>query len=139
MLADQRGSIAFIASTHFGIVHYLDILNTRTYNAASVSKYGKSIGEILIESFSQVFNLTTQNDYYARFHCEQTTIHGDPSIKLDGSTNKPDYVIEDPLVKVSPSFISVAETNFKVDAKFMNIGKAINRNIVVEVKELIQT
>ncbi|MBK9937279.1 MAG: hypothetical protein IPP02_02600 [Chitinophagaceae bacterium] len=134
VLADQRGSIAFIASTHFGIVHYLDILNTRTYNAASVSKYGKSIGEILIESFSQVFNLTTQNDYYARFHCEQTTIHGDPSIKLDGSTNKPDYVIEDPLVKVSPSFISVAETNFKVDAKFMNIGKAINRNIVVEVK-----
>lgn len=134
VLADQRGSIAFIASTHFGIVHYLDILNTRTYNAASVSHYGKSIGEILIESFAQVFNLTTQNDYYARFHCEQTTIHGDPAIKLDGSTSKPDYVIEDPLIKVSPSFISVAETSFKVDAKFMNIGKAINRNIVVEVK-----
>ncbi len=134
VLADQRGSIAFIASTHFGIVHYLDILNTKTYSAGSVSKYGKSIGEIFIESFTQVFNLTTQNDYYARFHCEQTAIHGDPAIKLDGSTNKPDYVIEEPLIKISPSFISVAETNFKVDAKFMNIGKAINRNIVVEVK-----
>ena len=134
VLADQRGSIAFIASTHFGIVHYLDIFNTRTYNAASVTHYGKSIGELLIESVTQVYNLTTQGDFYARFHCEQTTIHGDPALKLDGSTNKPDYVIEDPLIKVSPSFISVAEPSFKVDAKFMNIGKAIDKNIVVEVK-----
>ena len=134
VLADQKGSIAFIASTHFGIVHYLDIYNTRTYTAASVTHYGKSIGELLIESITQVYNLTTQSDYYARFHCEQTTIHGDPALKLDGSTNKPDYVIEDQLVKVAPSFISVAETQFKVDAKFMNIGKAINQNIVVEVK-----
>lgn len=30
VLADQRGSIAFVASTHFGIVHYLDIMNTKT-------------------------------------------------------------------------------------------------------------
>lgn len=134
VLANQRGSIAFIASSHFGIVHYLDIYNTRTYTAAAVSKYGKTLGEILIETATQVYNLTTQNDYYARFHVEETILHGDPAIRLGGSTPKPDYVIEDPLVKVSPAFISVAETQFKVDAKLMNIGKAINRDIVVELK-----
>ncbi|MDZ4808812.1 MAG: C25 family cysteine peptidase [Bacteroidota bacterium] len=134
VLADQRGSIAFIASTHFGIVHYLDIFNTRTYNALSVSHYGKTLGELLIESIAQMYNLTTQNDYYARFHCEQTTIHGDPALKLNGSTPKPDYVIEDQLAKVTPSFVSVAESAFKIDSKFMNIGKAENKKIVVEVK-----
>ncbi len=134
VLANQRGSIAFIASTHFGIVHYLDIFNTKTMTAASVNSYGKTLGEILRESITQVFNLTTQNDYYARFHTEQTTLHGDPAIKLNTSFTKPDYVIEDQLVKVNPSFISVAETHFNVDAKFMNLGKAINKNIVVEVK-----
>ena len=134
VLAEQRGSIAFIASTHFGIVHYLDILNTRTYTAASVSHYGKSLGQLLIESITQVYNLTTQNDYYARFHCEQTTIHGDPALRLDGSTTKPDYVIEDQLVKISPTLISVAESQFKVSAKMMNIGKAIDKKIVVELK-----
>jgi len=134
VLANQRGSIAFIASTHFGIVHYLDIFNTRTMTATSVSHYGKTLGEILIESITQVYNITTQNDYYARFHCEQTTLHGDPALKFDASTPKPDYAIEEQLVKVNPSFISVAETHFKVDAKFMNLGKAINKNIVVEVK-----
>jgi hypothetical protein len=133
VLAPDRGTIAFLASTHFGIVHYLDILNTRTYTAGAVTKYGQSLGEIMLESAAQVFNLTTQNDFYARFHVEQATIHGDPSIKLN-SFAKPDYVIEDQLVRISPSFISVAETQFKVDAKFMNIGKAINQDIVVEVK-----
>jgi len=134
VLAKQRGSIAFIASSHFGIVHYLDILNTRSMTAASVSKYGKTLGEIFRESIQQVYNLTTQNDYYARFHCEQTTIHGDPALRLDGSTEKPDYVIEDPLIKITPNFISIAETQFNVSVKMLNIGKAINRDIVVEVR-----
>ncbi len=134
VLADQRGSIAFIASTHFGIVHYLDLYNTRTYNAATSTHYGKTLGEIMRESITQVYNLTTQNDYYARFHCEQTTLHGDPALRLDGSRPKPDYVIEDQLLKVTPSFISVAENRFNVKAQFMNLGKAIDKNIVVELK-----
>lgn len=134
VLAPQRGTIAFIASTHLGIVYYLDIYNTQTYNSASVTKYGKTIGEIMIESIIQVYNLQTQNDYYARFHCEQTTLHGDPALRLDISMNKPDYVIEDQLVKVTPQFISVAESQFRVNANVLNMGKAPDKKIVVELK-----
>ena len=133
VLAPQRGSIGTIASTHLGIVHYLDIYNSKNYSAFSVNKYNGTMGEAMVDAISQTFNLTTQNDFYARFHCEQTTLHGDPAVRLNGFA-KPDYVIEDNLVKLDPSFISVAETNFKVDAKFMNIGKAANNNIVVELK-----
>lgn len=134
VLAPQKGSIAYLASTHLGIVHYLDIYSTRFYEVLSNSRYGKTIGEIMRETVVQVYNLTTQNDYYARFHCEQQSLHGDPAIKLDISMPKPDYAVEDQMVKVSPQFISVAETQFKVDAKFMNLAKAIDRNIVVELK-----
>jgi Peptidase family C25/CARDB len=134
VLAPNRGSIAFIASTHLGIVYYLDIYNNQTYNSASVSKYGKTLGELMVESITQVYNLQTQNDYYARFHCEQTTLHGDPAIRLDISMAKPDYVIEDQLVKITPQFISVAESHFHVDAKVMNLGKAPAKKIVVELK-----
>ncbi len=133
VLAQDRGGIASIASTSLGIVHYLDIFNSRTYKALATTKYGRSLGEIMDETIAQTYNLTTQNDFYARIHCEQSTLHGDPAIKLN-SFPKPDYVIEDPLVKISPSFVSVAESSFKVSAGFMNIGSAINRNIVVEVK-----
>lgn len=133
VLANERGTIAFIASSHFGIPHYLDIYNTKTYNATARTHYGKSISEILQESIIQTFNQTSPNDFFARFHCEQTTLHGDPAIKPNNHT-KPDYVIEDPLVKINPSFISIADSFFTVDAKFINMGKAINKEVAVEVK-----
>ncbi len=133
VLTPERGSIVFLASSHFGIPHYLDIYNTKTYIGESRTHYGKSFGEILKESVIQTFNQTSQSDFYARFHTEQNTLHGDPAIKPNYHL-KPDYVIEDPLVKVSPNFISIADTSFKVDAKFLNIGKTINQNIAVEVK-----
>lgn len=133
VLAEERGGIASVASTSLGIVHYLDIYNTRTYDAFSKTKYGKSIGEIMKEAITQTFNLTTQSDFYARLQCEQTTLHGDPALKLHAFP-KPDYVIEDPLLKISPSFISVAESSFKVDASFFNIGRATNKDVVIEVK-----
>ncbi|HRO70921.1 MAG TPA: C25 family cysteine peptidase, partial [Chitinophagaceae bacterium] len=133
VLAPDRGSVAFLASTHLGIVHYLDIYNTRFYKAMATTHYGASIGEIMDEAIRQVFNATTQNDFYARFQCEQFTLHGDPAIRMY-SSDKPDYVIEEPQVKITPSFIPVSEPHFKVNASFMNIGKAVNKDIIVEIK-----
>lgn len=134
VLADQRGSIATLASTHLGIVHYLDIYNSRAMNASSVTKYGNTLGDIVREAVNEVYNLTTQNDYYARFHCEQTTLHGDPALRLSISGDKPDYVIEEPMVEINPSFISVAENSFTIKAKFMNLNKAVSDRIVIEMK-----
>ncbi len=133
MLTPQRGSIAYFASTHLGIVHYLDIYNTRTYTAVGKTMYGKSFGEQIIEAITQVYNLTTPEDFYARFLCEENTLHGDPAIKLNAQP-KPDYAIEDQFVRVSPSFVSVSKTDFKVDAKFLNLGMAVNKKIAIEVK-----
>ncbi len=133
VLAPDRGSVAFLASTHLGIVHYLDIYNTRFYKAMSTTHYGSTLGEIMDEAIRQVFSATSQNDFYARFQCEQFTLHGDPAIRMY-SSDKPDYVIEEPQVKVSPSFIPISETKFDVTASFMNIGKVINKDIVVEMK-----
>lgn len=133
VLANERGGVASLASSSLGIVYYLDIYNKRTYEAMSKTKYGQSLGEIMKETITQVFNFTSQNDLYARMQCEQTTLHGDPALRLHAYA-KPDYVIEDPLVKVSPAFVSVAEPFFKVDASFLNIGKAIGKDIIIEVK-----
>ncbi|NJO24956.1 MAG: hypothetical protein HC867_02935 [Bacteroidia bacterium] len=60
-------------------------------------------------------------------------MHGDPAIKLNGQP-KPDYVIEEQLLKITPGFISIAETGFDVDAKFINMGKAVDQDIAVEIK-----
>lgn len=133
VLANERGTVAFVASSSLGIVQFLDLLNTGVYNAIGKTHYGKSLGEAMKEGITQVFNITSQNDFHARLHCEQATIHGDPAVKIN-AFEKPDYVIEEPMVNISPAFISIAESQFKVDVSSINKGKAINTNIVVEVK-----
>lgn len=133
VLAKQKGSIAFMASTHLGIIHYLDIYATRMYRAMSQTNYGGTLGEIMDETIRQVFNLTTENDFYSRFHCEQFTLHGDPALKMY-SMQKPDYAVEEPLVKATPTLITVSDNSFKLTAQFVNLGKGVNKDIVVEVK-----
>ncbi len=133
VLTPDKGSVAFLATTSLGIVQYLDIFNSNTYKAITFSKYGKTIGEIIQEGIRGTFNVTTQNDFYARVHCEQISLNGDPALKYY-TQSKPDYVIEDPLVKISPSIISVAESSFRIDADILNIGKAVDSNIIVEIK-----
>ena len=133
LFSPNRGAIAFIASSHYGIPHYLDIYNTKTYTNEARQMYGKTYGEIIKQTVADVFSQTTQFDFYARMHTEQNTFHGDPALRPN-THPLPDYVVEDPMVKTMPAFISIADTSFTVEARFINQGKAINRDIVAEIK-----
>ncbi len=133
VLAKDRGAIAFLASTHLGIVHYLDIYNSRNYRAISGAKYGGTLGEIMEEAIRQVFDTTTENDFYARFQCEQFTLHGDPALRFYNFA-KPDYVIEEQQVKISPSFIPMFRNSFQSKCQFYEYREAINKKIVIEMK-----
>ena len=133
VLAKQRGSIAFVASTHFGIVNYLNIYLNNLYSTIAKPDFGRSLGETVRDALAAMMTVTGPNDYYARLHAEEMTIHGDPAININEQP-KPDYVIEEPLVIVNPAFISVAEESFQVKIKSVNLGKAVSDSIVIEVK-----
>lgn len=135
VLAKQRGGIAFVASTHYGIVNYLNLFLYHLYNFMGHSGYGKTLGELNKTSLANMMYAAGPFDYYARFHAEQITIHGDPAMVTNAQL-KPDYVIEEPQITVNPTFISIAENTFKLKVKMMNIGKAINDSIVVEIKQV---
>ena len=133
VLAKQRGGIAFVASTHYGIVNYLNIYLNNLYGTISKTDYGRSLGEIVRDALKSMVVLTGQNDFYARAHAEEITVHGDPAVYLNEQP-KPDYVIEDPQVIVNPAFISIAEESFQMKVKIHNVGKAYEDSITVEVK-----
>ena len=135
VLSQDRGTIGLVGSTYFGLVPYLNIWAERAYRQIGLKSYGKSIGDILKETAADVFKFTTQEDFYARSNVEETLYHGDPAIRLNPHT-KPDYVIEDSMVKVSPAFVSVADGSYKVDAQFLNIGRSPDSTIVLEIKRL---
>lgn len=133
VLAKQRGSIAFVASTHYGIVNYLNIYLNKLYGAIANQDYGRSLGEITRDALKGMVDITGSNDYYARMHAEEITVHGDPAIYLN-EQGKPDYVIEEPQVMVKPSFISVAEESFQVKVRMVNIGRSVKDSVMLEIK-----
>ncbi len=132
-LAKQRGGIAFVASTHYGIVNYLNIYLNYLYDFISQKDYGKSLGETVRDALKQMVVATGPNDFYARSHAEEMTLHGDPAIHINQEA-KPDYVIEEPQVIINPSFISVAEDNFQVKVRAYNLGNAPGDSIYIDIK-----
>jgi len=129
VLAKEKGSIAFVASTHFGVVTYLAILLNGLYNRISITDYGKSIGNIQDDAAQDLINVLPV-DFLARAHAEEMTIHGDPALKLN-TENLPDYDVESSLVKVSPTFISIADNSFTIKANFVNLGKVVSDSISI--------
>jgi peptidase C25-like protein len=131
VLAKDRGSIAFVASTSFGIVNYLNILINGLYNLIAHQDYGKSLGTIQVDALQNLVN-AAPGDFYAKVHAEEMTLHGDPALKINNET-LPDFAIEAPQVVISPSFISVADTSFTVNMHIWNLGKYVNDSVLVIV------
>ncbi|MEP6675110.1 MAG: C25 family cysteine peptidase [Ferruginibacter sp.] len=133
VLAPQRGSIAFLASTHLGIPPFLDFYNTDFYLNFGRKMYGNTVGNQIRDALQQLGGNPATLDYYTRIHLEELNLHGDPAVKINNFA-APDYIIEDKLVKISPNIISVADSSFSVAIKMMNIGRAIGDSIRVTVK-----
>jgi Peptidase family C25 len=134
VLLNQKGSIGFIGSTHFGIAPFLNFYNTKYYQNLGYEMYGNTVGNQIKATLQYLGANPATLDFYTRIHIEEINLHGDPALRINSFT-KPDYVIEDQLVKFTPSIITVGDLNFKVDVKMMNIGRAIKDSIRVTIKQ----
>ena len=134
ILLNQKGSIGFLGSTHFGIAPFLNFYNTKYYQNIGYEMYGNTVGNQIKATLQYLGGNPSTLDYYTRIHLEEVNLHGDPALRLN-TFAKPDYVIEDQLVKFTPSIITVADQNFKVDVKMMNIGRGIRDSIRVSIKQ----
>ncbi len=115
VLANERGSIGFLASSHLGVPPYLNNYNVELYNQLGVVNYGNTIGNDIKNVISNLGGANSSLDYLSRSNMEELALHGDPALKINPHP-KPDYVIEDPQVKINPAFISVAENSFILQA-----------------------
>ncbi|MFN8243930.1 MAG: C25 family cysteine peptidase [Ferruginibacter sp.] len=134
VLGNNKGSVAFIGSSHFGIAPFLNYFNSSFIDNYTRAMYENTIGNQMKNTLTALGSDSANLDYYTRIHLEELNLHGDPALKIN-SFHKPDYVIEDQLVKFTPSIITVANGTYNVDIKMMNIGKAIRDSINVSVKQ----
>ena len=133
VLAKDLGSIAFIASTHFGVESYLHVYNQGFYESLStVAGYNlpvsKNMKDAAVHLLSWGFDSTTKY-----LHAEQNTLHGDPALKINAFA-KPDYAVEESKVFVEPTFISVADNSFNIRSYFFNLGRADTGVVRITIK-----
>ncbi len=131
VLSKDRGSIAFLASTHFGVQSYLDSYNQGFYRSFGVTDYNQPISNNIYDAIMNLlggFGDSTRKT----LHAEENALHGDPALKINAHA-KPDFVVEEPQVIINPSFISVADNNFNVKCYFYNIGKATGDSVSILV------
>lgn len=133
VLAKDKGAIAFIASTHFGVENYLHTYNIGFYNSLGVNNYNQPIS-IHVKDASAYLTSYRQLDSTTRYlHAEEDVLHGDPALKINPHP-KPDFVVEDSKVIIDPTFISVANNSFNVKAYFYNIGKATGDSVSILIQ-----
>ena len=133
VLIPGKGSIGFIASTHYGIVNYLNLYTSILYKRMAQDDYSLSIGQLMANVLRDVIAQGGNTDYYNVLTVEQMLLGGDPAVSLYPHA-LPDYVVEDPLIKIAPTPLSVTNANFDLKVKFQNIGKATSDSILVHIK-----
>ncbi len=135
VLAKNKGTIGFIASTHFGIDTYLDYYNRNFYRSAAITGYGKSITYNMNEAIKAMNSYYGTDNIGARLHAEENTLDGDPAIKMN-SFPQPDFVVEEPQIRTVPNILSVADTKFTVKVQVYNIGKAAGDSVTLQIKQM---
>ncbi|MBG9376987.1 hypothetical protein I5907_12150 [Panacibacter sp. DH6] len=133
VLAKDLGSIAFIASTHFGVESYLHVYNQGFYESLStVAGYNLPVSKNMKDAATYLLNVGFDSTT-KYLHAEQNTLHGDPALKINAFA-KPDFAVEESKVYVEPTFISVADNSFNIKSYFFNLGKAEGDMVRITIK-----
>ena len=134
VITPGSGAIAFIASTSIGLDNYLDNQATAFFTSADRAQYGQPFYQSIMKAANTVSNAVTMYDTIPNYsNSASTVLQGDPALKLS-TFPKPDFVVEQPQITVSPSFVSVADSSFHVKAYLYNIGKATGDSVLVQIE-----
>jgi hypothetical protein len=133
VLMPNKGSIGFIASTHYGIVNYLNLYTNIFYRRMAREDYQSTIGDLQKNVSHEVIASGGNDDFYNVMTMEQMLLGGDPAVRLYPHP-LPDFAVEDPLIRISPTPLSVTNSNFDLKVKYYNLGKAVNDSVRLQIK-----
>ena len=128
VLANDHGTIGFIASVSTGVSFALQNFTKEFYKGLSYLNYGETYGKVLNSSIARAEHTATIiQDSISLITCMEMSLHGDPAC-VPYSRIKPDYVITNNSVTVdAQSEID----SIQLEIKITNEGKAINDSIMV--------
>lgn len=128
VLTPGKGAIAFIASVTLGYPSRLDLYTESFYEHLTAKSYGKPIGKLMQEAVKEV-----QSIGIMKSTCLEMCLHGDPSLVLN-THSKPEFVLTPERIFTTPEELSAELDSFELNVVVTNIGKAVNRKAVLEVR-----
>lgn len=128
VLADERGTIGFIASVKQGVSNGLHAYSTELYKAIGKEAYGAPIGRQMQWAIDHYSGLGSYNRVLT---CLGMSLHGDPFLSLY-SRKHPEYKIEPADLVFRPSDVTPQVDSFDVDLAVTNVGRASTDTFGVE-------
>jgi hypothetical protein len=117
VLEQDKGAIAFFASTGTAYIHELSVYGYKMYSTMLNENRHKTIGETIKKLAFEDRN--AESSKYALL--TQLTFHGDPAIKLH-LDDAPDYIFDEKSVKTNPSAVQASIQNYTLEIEVANIG-----------------
>jgi hypothetical protein len=133
IMANRRGSVAFISNSDLGAINYQNLMSSEWYKAMVEDLYGKTIGEIQLRALSKAFERTGSSDFINRCNLEQCILHADPALRLFTAT-LPDYATEATAIETNPAKIYTESDTMALKVKFFNLGTyASNDSVLLQL------
>lgn len=130
IFAENRGAVAFIATTALSSSVGLNNFSRNLYENLSNHQYNKPLGEVIQSTIADM--QVCCNSSFNRMVAQDMTLHGDPALYLN-THDKPDYDLEPQMIFFDPPTVTVETDSFTVNVIVTNLGKAIDEDITLEV------
>lgn len=127
VIADQKGSIGFLATTSYGFVYSLNIYNTGFYRALSATRYDQGIGDMVQQACVQS---SSSGDPLTRFTGLDMTLNGDPALRISNGA-QPDYQLKNNDLSFD---LRTYTDSVGIRIQMKNTGKAIRDSFFVRVE-----
>lgn len=133
----NEGAIAFLSTISVGYDSPLAVYSTELYKQFSYKNYGKTFGSQIKSTIQQIYSqyapTLLDGSVYQESACTQMTLHGDPMLKVNYSTD-PEIDIQVADLSLSPNNVNLSVDSVELTFTIRNIGKSIQGPVYVEIR-----
>ena len=129
VLADERGSIGFLASTGTAYLFNQGNIGQLLYDKIGGDYYGKTIGELIHSIKTQFANVQDRANVTL---LQQLVLHGDPALKVFGYDN-PDFINDFTKIKTEPAVINTSDKEYSISFDLVNIGQYRADSVMLQI------
>lgn len=129
VLEPEKAAIGFLASVGYGVPEDLFLYSRAFFQGASISHYQESVGQLMKYATQSIQVPNSEN---IKNVCQDMSLNGDPSIKLNG-WSKPDFDVSESSIRFPSYDVTTTQDTFSIHVITRNIAKAVTDSFVVKV------